>query len=134
MRTELVHATRSAFESGIDDDAAAVLLDLVAGFPAADRARELRSAIDELPRDWFESRIVEGGILDAAAIVAGIAEAYYRAGRPRAATAELLTFLEVMAQTLGRLTREMLAREEAELDRDVAKAAHGCGWRPRRSR
>jgi hypothetical protein len=58
VRPDVVQATRSAFESGIDDAAAAALLDFVAGFREADRARELRKGIDELPRGWFETRIL----------------------------------------------------------------------------
>jgi hypothetical protein len=131
MRPELVRATRSAFERGISDDAAAAMLDFVASFPSVERARELTAAISELPRDWLESRIVEGGILDATAAVAVLAEAYVAAGRAEMAAAELLAFLETLAAVLGRLTRELEAGHIVELDAEADAIRGACPWRLR---
>jgi hypothetical protein len=131
MRADVVEAVRGSFDSGLSDEAAGAMLDLVVVGEFEEASRALLRFLE--PRHDYEG-LIEANPIDAAAAAAAIAEAFLSVGDGEAAAGELFRFVVAFGRVLGRKAQEIVRQDQLELDRQIANIRHGCAWRPEKGR
>jgi hypothetical protein len=131
MRAGVVEAVRGSFDSGLSDEAAGAMLDLVVVGEFEEASRALLRFLE--PRHDYEA-LIEANPIDAAAAAAAIAEAFLSVGDGEAAAGELFRFVVAFGRVLGRKAQEIVRQDELQLDGQVAEIRHGCAWRSEKGR